>query len=171
MYVTIIISDADFHYRQYTIDCHKVNHRDFEGASMSATIGGRIRKLREKQEMTQQSLAERAGISVSFLSEIENDKRNPSGRVLLQLATALGTTMDFLQRGIEPTQVAAREPVAVPRALAEAAERAGLTYRATVTLHDAYRQIVARRGAEPEHEPSAEEWLSIYQALKKYIEG
>ncbi len=138
---------------------------------MASGTGARVKKLREKQGMTQQSLAERAGISVSFLSEIENEKRNPSGRVLLQLSTALGTTMDYILRGIEPPLVPRREPTQIPADLALAAERAGLSYRATVTLYDAYRQIVARRGSEPDKEPSAEEWLNIYQALKKYIEG
>ena len=110
-------------------------------------------------------------MSVSFLSEIENDKRNPSGRVLVQLSTALGTTMDYLLRGVEPPAPIRREPMAIPPELATAAERAGLSYRATVTLHDAYRQIVARRGTEPEKEPTAEDWLGIYRALQKYIEG
>jgi len=138
---------------------------------MESGTGARIKKLREKQTITQQALAQRAGVSVSFLSEIENDKRNPSGRVLLQLATALGTTMDYLSRGVEPPAPRPREAKPIPPELEAAAERAGLTYRATVTIHDAYRQIVARRGSEPEKEPSADEWLGIYRALQKYIEG
>lgn len=133
--------------------------------------GARVKKLREKQGLTQQSLAERARVSVSFLSEIENDKRNPSGRVLLQLASALGTTMEYLLRGVEPAPVTPREPAQIPAELAAAAEQAGLTYRATVTLHDAYRQIVARRGGEAERQPTTEEWLEMYRALQRFVDG
>jgi transcriptional regulator with XRE-family HTH domain len=137
---------------------------------MASSTGARVRKLREKQGLTQQALAERARMSVSFLSEIENDKRNPSGRVMLQLSAALGTTMDYLLRGAEPAPIRQRESTPIPPALAEAAERQGLSYRATVTLSEAYRQIVARRGTEPEREPTADEWLAMYRALKQYIE-
>ena len=136
---------------------------------MASSAGARIKKLREKQGLTQQSLAERAKMSVSFLSEIENDKRNPSGRVMLQLATALGTTMDFVLRGAEPSLTPRRESAPIPQALADAAERAGLSYRATITLHEAYNQIVARRSSEPEREPTTDEWLAMYRALKQYI--
>jgi len=138
---------------------------------VAASLGTRIRKLREKHALTQQSLAERAGMSISFLSEIENDKRNCSGRMLLQLSTALGTTMDYLARGVEPApSTHHNEPTSIPPELAEAAEQAGLSYRATVTVHEAYRQIVARRGTEPDRKPTSAEWLAMYRALRKYIE-
>ena len=136
---------------------------------MASSLGARVRKLREKQGLTQQGLAESAGMSVSFLSEIENDKRNPSGRVMVQLANVLGTTMDYLQRGTEPAPSPRREPTTIPPALAEAAERAGLSYRATVTLHEAYRKIVGRRSNELDRDPTAEEWSAMYRALKQYI--
>jgi len=138
---------------------------------MAGGPGSRIRNLREKQLLTQQTLAERASMSVSFLSEIENEKRNPSGRVLLNIATSLGTTMDYLIRGTEPPSRVETAPRPIPAGLAAAAEKAGLSYRTTATLHDAYRQIVARRGREPEREPTADDWLAMYQALREYIEG
>ncbi len=138
---------------------------------MADSLGARLKKLREKQGITQQALAERAGMSISFLSEIENDKRNCSGRMLLQLSAGLGTTMDYLVRGVEPTSSNRHtEPVPIPAELAAAAEQAGLSYRATVTVHEAYRQIVARRGSQPDTKPTAEEWLAMYRALRKYIE-
>jgi transcriptional regulator with XRE-family HTH domain len=157
--------------RECTVGTVDVKLTRRERTAMASSPGGRVRELRDKQQLTQQALAERAGMSVSFLSEIENDHRNPSGRILVQLATALSTTMDYILRGAEPAPVATREPVAIPPELAAAAERSGLSYRATATLFDAYRQIVARRGTEPEKPPSPEEWLAMYYALKKYIEG
>jgi len=138
---------------------------------MTNTPGGRLRKLREGQGLTQQTLAERAGLSVSFLSEIENGRRNPSGRVLLSLASALGTTIDFLLRGIEPPRrEKARGPMVVPPELAAAAERAGLSLKTVRALQDAYSQVVASRGAEPEREPTADDWLAMYRALQRFME-
>jgi transcriptional regulator with XRE-family HTH domain len=133
------------------------------------TLGSRIRKAREKKGLKQQDLAQRAGISMGFLSEIENDHRNPSGRVLLKLAGALGTTMDYLQTGRNAAPVRARSSVSIPPALAEAAERAGLSYAATATLAEAYEQIVARRGTQPEQTPTPQDWLDMYHALRRYL--
>lgn len=135
------------------------------------SLGKRIKQLRENRGMRQQEVAERAGLSVGFLSELENDHRpSASARVLLKLATALGTTIDYLTTGrVEPV-VANPEPVTIPPELRIAAERANLSFKATATLAEAYQQIVARRGGGLEKAPTADEWLAIYQALRRYIE-
>jgi transcriptional regulator with XRE-family HTH domain len=49
--------------------------------------------------MTQKQLADKAGISVTFLSEVENGKRNISMGKLLSIADELDTTTDYLARG------------------------------------------------------------------------
>lgn len=51
-----------------------------------------IRSLRERQGLTLEGLAERANISASFLSRIENGKRVPSFEVMMSLADALGVS-------------------------------------------------------------------------------
>jgi len=53
-------------------------------------LGARIRSLREEIGLSQAQLAEQAGLSQGYLSQIENDEvQNPSASVLFRLAQAL----------------------------------------------------------------------------------
>jgi transcriptional regulator with XRE-family HTH domain len=64
---------------------------------MSRKIGEQIRKLRTEKKMTLDKLAEEAGLSKSYLWEIENKSPpRPSAEKLAGLARALGVTVDFL---------------------------------------------------------------------------
>ena len=47
-----------------------------------------IRELRQNRNLTLQALAERAGLSVSYLSEIELGKKQPSLETIDRLAKA-----------------------------------------------------------------------------------
>jgi len=48
-------------------------------------FGGRIRELRRKAGLTLQALADEAGISVGFLSQVERNKATPSLGTLASL--------------------------------------------------------------------------------------
>jgi len=53
-------------------------------------LGARIRSLREEIGLSQAQLAEQAGLSQGYLSQIENNEvQNPSASVLFRLAQAL----------------------------------------------------------------------------------
>ena len=52
-------------------------------------VGHKIKTLRKEKNFTQEQLAEKAGISVDFLSLIERGKNAPSLESLEKLATAL----------------------------------------------------------------------------------
>ena len=54
----------------------------------------RIRVWRDLRRMTAAALAEKAGISPAFLSQIETGKREPSIGVLNAIAQALGADLD-----------------------------------------------------------------------------
>ena len=56
--------------------------------------GHPVRVWREHRKLTQQQLAEAAGISVPYLSQIESGKRQGSVEVLLAIAKALGLSLD-----------------------------------------------------------------------------
>ncbi len=56
--------------------------------------GNPIRVWREYRGLTQQQLAEAAGISVPYLSQIESGKRQGSPEVLAAIAKALGLSLD-----------------------------------------------------------------------------
>lgn len=54
-----------------------------------------LRILREKK-ITKAELAEKADISISFITELTNDKANPSLRVIEAIAKALDTPLPLL---------------------------------------------------------------------------
>lgn len=56
----------------------------------SLPYGKAIKILRSEAELTRKELAERAGISYSYLTEIESEKKKPSGETLYKIAQALG---------------------------------------------------------------------------------
>ncbi|MEX0283472.1 MAG: helix-turn-helix domain-containing protein [Paracoccaceae bacterium] len=58
-------------------------------------FGQRIRDLRRKADLTLQALADQAGVSVGFLSQVERDKATPSLGTLAGIASALGVEVDY----------------------------------------------------------------------------
>jgi transcriptional regulator with XRE-family HTH domain len=59
-------------------------------------IGKRIRERRKLAKLTQEALAERAGIGIQHISKIENGSTKLSLPCLMSIANALGTTVDNL---------------------------------------------------------------------------
>jgi transcriptional regulator with XRE-family HTH domain len=57
------------------------------------TIGERIRSFRERQEMTREELARRAGLDVSFIVSIEEENLYPALGPLLKVARGLGVRL------------------------------------------------------------------------------
>ena len=49
-------------------------------------LGGKVRALRRKESLSQVQLAERLGISPSYLNLIENDRRPLTAPLLIKLA-------------------------------------------------------------------------------------
>lgn len=67
---------------------------------MRLLIGARIRSQRKQAGISQASLAQKVGISASYLNLIENDKRPVAGKLLSDLAQALHIKTDKLSRGV-----------------------------------------------------------------------
>lgn len=58
---------------------------------MKKLYGGmRLKRLREERRLTQQALADRIGVSLSYLNQIENNQRPLTAAVLLKLNAAFG---------------------------------------------------------------------------------
>lgn len=55
-----------------------------------------VLRLLDEQKMTKTELAEQAGISVSFLSDLTNGKANPSLKIMDAIARALGSALPTL---------------------------------------------------------------------------
>jgi transcriptional regulator with XRE-family HTH domain len=59
-------------------------------------IGVRIAEVRKKKGMTQKKLAEKMGISPTYLSSIERGKENPTLDMLIILAKSLGVDLGVI---------------------------------------------------------------------------
>lgn len=61
-------------------------------------FGKRIKEARSKSRFTQEVLAEKADIAVTYLGEIERGEKTPSLDVLISLAESLEVSCDYLLR-------------------------------------------------------------------------
>jgi transcriptional regulator with XRE-family HTH domain len=61
-------------------------------------VGGNVARLRKQRGLTQEALAQAADVKQTYLSEIENGKRNPTLGMLVRLATALDADVHDLTR-------------------------------------------------------------------------
>ena len=77
------------------------------------TVGERIREIRLDLDLNQDQLADRAGLSKGFLSDVENNKRNIGSESLLKLANVLGASVDYLLRG-EVSESVTTQPTVIP---------------------------------------------------------
>lgn len=72
------------------------SHEDKSGLPDRPHVGERVAELRRERGLTQESLAERAGVSTETVKKIERRKRNPSLSMLETLANALGVAVGKL---------------------------------------------------------------------------
>ncbi|MBX5496922.1 MAG: helix-turn-helix domain-containing protein, partial [Bryobacteraceae bacterium] len=105
-------------------------------------VGKRIREVRRSRGMTQDQLAAATGLSKSFISEVENDSRNVSSKNLLNIANALGASVEYLLRGVSPAAPQPEIAVTIPPQLAEAARRLNLSFAETVDLLQTQQSVV-----------------------------
>ncbi len=130
-----------------------------------ATTGDRIREIRERKNMTQDQLAEKAKLSKGFLSDVENNKKNISSQFLLKIANALGASVDYLLKG-EMKERTQQEPIIIPPTLSEAAEKLKLSFSETLELLHAHNSVIARRSTKSQREFSVEDWKKFHDAIK-----
>lgn len=128
------------------------------------TVGERVKQRRAELGWTQCVLAEKAGISKSFLSDLENCRRSIGAETLLDLGRAMGVSLDFLMTGEDS---AVHEDSRIPESLARLAEESGLSVRNTLTLLRIREQIIeSRRGPK---KGGNVDWRELYLALKKFL--
>ena len=119
--------------------------------------GARLRDLRGRMSLTQRQFADRLGVSLPYLNQMENNNRPVSSGVLIALAREFGVDVTELQAGDEARLVGdMREALADPvftgpaPALADlrlAAANAPALAHAFLSLHAAYRQAHERLAA------------------------
>ena len=70
------------------------------GARYRRAIGRTIAALRAERGASLRGMAESAGISLAYLSEMEHGLKEPSGAMLSQLASAFGLSLPELLRTV-----------------------------------------------------------------------
>jgi transcriptional regulator with XRE-family HTH domain len=123
-------------------------------------VGERIRKFRQDKGLNLSQLAERAGVSKSYLSALENTDasmpsgRRPSAETLYAIAQALGVTMaDLLGR-----KALAQPNSPPPQSLVEFAHQHRLPAADVRMLN-----TIRFRGEPPR---TVERWQHIYNAIR-----
>lgn len=116
--------------------------------------GAKLRELRGRIGLTQKGFAEKLGVSLPYLNQMENNNRPVSTTVVLALAQEFGFDVTELQSGDEARLVGdMREALADPvfggpppplTDLRLAASNAPALARAFLDLHSAYRQTHER---------------------------
>lgn len=130
-----------------------------------ATVGERVREVREARGWTQEKLAEAANISKSFLSEVENKGKNISLDLMLRVATALNASVEYLATG-NGDEAKVRKPILIPVELSQAAEQLRLSFQQTIDLLEVHNSVVARRSGRPKASPTIDYWKSLNEALQ-----
>jgi transcriptional regulator with XRE-family HTH domain len=132
-----------------------------------STVGQRVKQRRRELGMSQDALAKRAGISKSFLSDLETGKRSLGAETLLDLARAMDLSLDYLMTGNESSS---QKPEAqIPARLATFAAKEGLSFRQALTLLHMQEQIVANRKSAKKNDLDEVDWQAFYQAVKRFL--
>jgi transcriptional regulator with XRE-family HTH domain len=64
---------------------------------MTKTLGQRLRELREKTDLSLREFAGKLDVSPAFVSDVELGRRNPSDKMLAEIARILKTSVDDLK--------------------------------------------------------------------------
>lgn len=118
-------------------------------------IGPRVRQLREEKGWSLTELSRRAGISRSYLYQIEQEESTPTQEKIQQLAEALGALTSELL-GEEP------EEMEIPSILRDFAKQVGIGSAEVRMLAS-----IEYRGKRPS---TIEEWKAIYAVIKGLLE-
>ncbi|MBI2806626.1 MAG: helix-turn-helix domain-containing protein [Planctomycetes bacterium] len=132
-------------------------------------VGERIKERRLEIGWTQDQLCTKAGLSKSFLSELENGKRSVSAANLLDIARALNVSLDYLMTGKASKETPSE--VALPSSLAKFAAEEGLSLRQTLMLLDMHKQILAHRSAKKKEGLEGVDWQKFYEGVKEFLEN
>ena len=118
-------------------------------------IGPHVRKLRENKGWSLTRLADEAGISRSYLAQIEYGESTPTAEKIYQLADALG---------VFPSELLGEHPEekVVPESLRQFAEQEDLEPQDIQMLAQ-----IELRGKRPS---TVEEWKAIYSVISAFLE-
>jgi transcriptional regulator with XRE-family HTH domain len=109
-------------------------------SEVASDIGSFIRSQRENAQVSVRQLAERAGVSNPYLSQVERGLRKPSADVLAQIAKALRVSAEvlYVRAGIlEPSETSqVRDAIITDTAITERQKQVLLDIYASFTFHN-----------------------------------
>jgi len=132
-----------------------------------ASLGERIKARRQTLGWKQDNLAQRAGISTGFLSDLENGKRSVRAENLLDIARALGVSLDHLMEGGNEKEQ--EREIEIPASLARFADQEGITFRQTLMLLKMQQQILAHRSTTQQQGLEQVDWKKFYESVKEFL--
>lgn len=116
------------------------------GDSQPSDLGEYIREQRERANLSLRRLADRAGISNPYLSQIERGIRKPSAEILKQLSRALQISAETMYSRAGLIEEGSNPPTVVEAVEADE----GLSPRHKQVLLDLYRTLVESTPQETE---------------------
>jgi transcriptional regulator with XRE-family HTH domain len=130
------------------------------------TLGGYLREQRDAAGMSLRQLAEQAGVSNPYLSQIERGLRKPSAEVLQQIAKALRISAEqiYVQAGIlkpDDDQVRSVELAVLADPVLTARQKQALlsvyqSFRAEAAYAEPEEQNRSNEAPAPHQEPRAD---------------
>jgi len=151
----------------------KVNEDSAKG---SRAFGGRLRALRTERQLTLEQLSALAGVSKAMLSQIEQDKVNPTVAVMLKIATALELNIGDLVDEPSRSNIARIIPASDDRYTFLAEPDCTIRTLSPMNMEKniEFYRLTLERGAdhssEP-HFPGTEEFLYVNQGRVRVTTG
>ena len=124
----------------------------------------RLREIRTTRDLTLKNLAEATGLSVSYLSDIERGRTNPSLKTVEALADALDITVQTLLTGVEFVDEISSENL--PEGLQELLSDDEFKEEINTDWIDLLSKI-QMRGKRPQ---SKRDWMELYLHLRSLLE-
>lgn len=127
-------------------------------------LGYRIRELRNNKGETLKNTSEDTGLSVSYLSDIERGRTNPSLQTLETLANHFGITINDMLLGVD--FAGDQTENAYPPGLLELFEDKELGKE----IDEDWKKLLVKinlRGKRPQNKI---QWMELYLSLKRILE-
>jgi transcriptional regulator with XRE-family HTH domain len=120
-------------------------------ADLPRDIGAFIRDLRHNARISLRELADRAGVSNPYLSQVERGLRKPSAEVLAQIARALrvSTPLMYLRAGL----LSEKDGQGVLAAIAADPELTIAQKQSLTQIYETFRRENARADAHDQEAP------------------
>jgi transcriptional regulator with XRE-family HTH domain len=128
-------------------------------------LGDRIRELRKNKEETLKDISNSIDLSVSYLSDIERGRTNPSLQTLEIIANHFDITVTDLLSGVE--FAGDRTENSLPPGLSDLLNDKEL---GGDKIDDSWKELLLKINLRGKRPQTKMEWLELYLSLKRILE-